>query len=63
MKFPFNGEVLKRYIYPNLPTLQRANSDFGPITLLNVESKHFFNLVSKHLEAPLIHNKFINNYI
>ena len=38
-------------------------SDFGPITLLNVESKHFFNLVSKHLEAHLIHNKFINNYI
>ena len=39
-------------------------SDFCPIALLNVEGKFFFSLVSKHLEAHLIHNnKFIDNSI
>ena len=36
-------------------------SDFLPIALSNVEGKLFFSLVSKCLEAHLIHNKFINN--
>ena len=31
-------------------------SDLRPIALLNVEGKLFFSLVSKHLEAHLIHN-------
>ena len=39
-------------------------SDLRPIALLNVEGKLFFSLVSKHLEAHLIHNnKFIDNSI
>ena len=39
-------------------------SDFRPIALLNVEGKLFFSLVSKRLEAHLIHNnKFIDNSI
>ena len=39
-------------------------SDFRPIALLNVEGKLFFSVVSKHLEAHLIHNnKFIDNSI
>ena len=39
-------------------------SDFRPIALLNVEGKIFFSLVSKRLEAHLIHNnKFIDNSI
>ena len=38
--------------------------DFRPIALLNVEGKLFFRLVSKCLEAHLIHNnKFIDNSI
>ena len=39
-------------------------SDFRPIALLNVEGKLFFSLVSKRLEAHLIHNnKIIDNSI
>ena len=39
-------------------------SDLRPIALLNVEGKLFFSLVSKCLEAHLIHNnKFIDNSI
>ena len=60
MKFPFNGEALKRFTSPKLAVLPRTNSDFRPIALLNVEGKLFFSLVSKHLEAHLIHN---NNFI
>ena len=61
MKFPFNGEVLKRYKV-SIPS-EKKLSDFCPITLINVEGK-LFSLVSKHLETHLIHNnKYINHSI
>ena len=64
MKYPFNGEVPKRYIYPKLAILLRTNSDFCPIALLNVQGKLFFSLVSKRLETHVINNNnFINNTI
>ena len=43
---------------------EKKLSDFHPIALLNVGGKLFFSLVSKCLEAHLIHsNKFIDNSI
>ena len=47
----------------NLPTAHNI-SDFRPIALLNMESKLFFSLVSRHLEKHLISsNKFINKSV
>ena len=55
VKFPFNGEVLKRHIPKVSSPSENKLSDFGPLAPFNFEGKLFFNLVSKPLETHLIH--------
>ena len=56
-----NGELLLRFISGS-PDPNNIK-DFRPISLLNVEGKFFFSILSKRLEKHIYSNKLINSSI
>ena len=64
-KIPTQWQSAREIYIPKVSSpSENKLSDFRPIALVNVEGKLFFSLVSKRLEAHLIHNnKFIDNSI
>ena len=58
----FNGELLLRFIYiPKSGSPDPNNiKDFRSISLLNVEGKLFFSILSKRLEKHIFSNNLIN---
>ena len=64
-EIPIQWQSTPEIYIPKVSSLsENTLSDFCPLALLNVEGKLLLSLVSKRLEAHLIHNnKFINNSI